>query len=306
MTGPLYPPNDPGSPIPVGQNEFPLTFPVTLDSDSLYAPSVFMSDYEFPAPGTVVVPSMPRSQGGIIEAVKTATVQAFRDALQGVSLFDQGQSVYITIDYPTEQVQFPGLWVQFSISKLNRAGVGHEIATQVNGVWTFIQEWIFEGRLTLTMVALKSLDRDRLADAVMASLAFARPPGLLLTMPNQDTRQNRSLITALDENPYIALTLQLDTIIPGGESASQGTPWGDDAALVYENSYSVDMVGNFNLQFSQDGVYTLAEIRPNITMSSTGQVYDPILWQNIPSAQPVNPAQLGSWLNQSNTDIPAM
>lgn len=294
MTGPLNPPNDTGSPVPN-----------TPPSGGPYADSVFMADYEFPTPGTVVVPPMPRSVGGLIQAVKTGMVQGLREALQGSSLFDKDQE-NISLDYPMTQVQFPGIWVQFSISKINRAGIGHEITVQTETGWSFIQEWTFEGRVTLTIVALKSLDRDRLADAVIANLAFARPPEILLTMPNADTKQFRGLITALDENPYIAVTLQLDTILPGGQSVSQGTPWGDDSKLVYEDSYSFDMVGQFNISFDQDGVYTLAEIRPNISLSSTGQVYNPPSWLSAPSPTPINPAQVGNLVNEGNTDTPAM
>lgn len=288
MTGPLNPITDTGSPIEDLQDQSPYTVPFTVTNYGPYANSVFMADYAFPPPGTVVVPPMPRSEGGIIQAVKTATVQSMRDALQGVSLFNKDQAIFITLDYPMEQIQFPGIWVQFSISKLNRAGIGHEITVQnpQTKEWSFIQEWTFEGRTTLTVCALKSLDRDRLADALIANLAFARTPEILLTKPGADTKKYRSLITALDENPYIALTLQLDTIIPGGQSASQGTPWGDEAALIYEDSYSFDMVGQFNIQFSQDGIYTLAEINPRINLLATGQPYAPILWQNVPDPQP--------------------
>jgi hypothetical protein len=265
-----------------------------------------MADYTFPPPGTTVVPPLPRSGGGVIQAIKTGTVQGLRDSLSGTQLFDKSQKIYVSLDYPMEKIQYPGVWVQFSVSKLNRAGIGHEITTQVNGKWVFIQEWMVEGRVTLTIVALSSIERDRLADAIIVSLAFARPPDLVLTDPTQDTKENRGFITALDENPFIAVTLQLDTIIPGGQQVSQGTPWGDDAALVYEDSYSFDLVGHFNLEYSQDGIYTLANIIPAITISQTAQPYNSNLWQNEPSAQPINPAQVMGWVNEVNTGTDAM
>lgn len=298
MTGPLFPPNDPGSPT---------GFPPSEDAqDDQLAPSIFFADYTFPPPGTVVVPPLPRSSGGVIQAIKTGTVQGLRDALTGTSLFDKDQRVYVSLEYPMQKIQYPGMWVQFSVSKLNRAGIGHEITKKIGDNWVFIQEWMVEGRVTITVVALSSLDRDRLSDAVIVSLAFARPPDLVLSNRAQDTKQNRGFITALDENPYIAVTLQLDTLIPGGQQVTQGTPWGDDAALVYEDSYSFDLVGNFNLQYSQDGIYTLSEIIPNVNIIDGGQPYSPPEWLDAPSAQPVNPAQVGGWVNQGNTDTPAM
>ncbi len=232
-----------------------------------------------------------------------------RDALQSTSLFVTGQAVYIDLDYPMQQVQYPGIWVQFAVTKLNRAGIGHEITVQNpdTGKWSFIQEWMFMGRITLTICALKSIDRDRLADALIANIAFARTPELLLTMPQADTKQNRSLITALDENPYVAMTLNTDTIIPGGQSVSMGTPWKDDL-LTYEDNYSFDLVGEFNLQFTNDGTYTLARIDPYFNVGNATNVpYNPTQWLDAVPTAPIggglrNPS---GQMNPANINIPA-
>jgi hypothetical protein len=268
-----------------------------------------MADYTFPPAGTTVVPPLPRSDGGLIQSVKVSTVEAMRDALQNTSMFlDHGRSVYIGLDYPMEEIQYPGIWVQFSVSKLNRAGVGHEITVQDPNTlqWSFIQEWMFLGRITLTIAALKSIDRDRLCDAVIASLAFARTPEILLTQREADTKKYRSLITSLDENPYIGMTLQLDTIICGGEQAAPGTPWAENI-MTYENSFSFDLVGQFNQQFSHDGMYTLARIDPNFTMSPTDQPYNPIQWLDAVPTGPVGPGlnRPSGLVNPQNVNIPA-
>lgn len=283
--------------------------PLSPDDDDTFAPSVFVADYEFPPTGTVVVPPLPRSDGGLIQSVKSAVVLSMRDALSRTSLFDKDQAVYINLEYPLEEIHYPGIWVQFSITKLNRSGVGHEITVQdpETHQWSFIQEWTFMGRVTLTICALKSIDRDRLADSLISNLAFARPPEILLTKSQADTKQYRSLITALDENPYVAMTLQLDTIIPGGQSISQGTPWGDDSRLIYEDNYSFDMIGQFNVQMTNEGMYTLAEIRPGFSSPSTNVDYSPSQWLGS-----VPPGPVGTDLfdaarqaNSGNTDIPA-
>jgi hypothetical protein len=298
-----------GTPQPnvEGSPSYPFTFPLLFGD--LYGPSVFMSDYSFPPPGTTVIPPLPKSDTGPIQSVKSAIVLALRDALQSTTLFDPGQAVYIDLEYPMKQVQYPGIWVQFSLTKLNRSGVGQEITVQDPNtlVWSFVQEWTFLGRATMTICALRSIDRDRLSDSLISNIAFARPPEILLTQPQADTKQYRSLITALDENPYVAMTLNTDVIIPGGQSISMGTPWKDDL-LTYEDSYSFDMVGQFNLQFSNDGVYTLAAIEPNLNVMSNQQPYNPALWLD---AVPVGPT--GSGLNypsglvvNPNITIPAM
>jgi hypothetical protein len=268
-----------------------------------------MSDYDLPEAGTVVIPPLPRSQGGLIQSVKEATIEGIRDALQNTGLSLKEQSVYVGIEYPNDPAQMPGAWVNFAITKLNRAGLGHEITVQDpdTSEWSFIQEWIFTGKITITIAALSSLERDRLADAIIAMIAFARAPELLLTKPQADTKQHRSLLTSLDENPYVGMTLNTDVINPGGPQIAMGTPWKEDI-LTYEDSYSIDVVGQFNLQFTHDGLYTLSRIDPNWTYESVAPEYRPELWLDAAPVHPVgggltNP---GGQVNTGNTNIPAM
>jgi hypothetical protein len=259
-------------------------------------------------PGMVDIPHRGKVFPLFFSRSEGAIVMALRDALQKTTLFDPGQAVYIDLEYPMRQVQYPGIWVQFSTTKLNRSGIGHEVTVQDpdTGVWSFVQEWTFLGRVTLTIAALRSIDRDRLADALIANIAFARPPNLLLTQPQADTKQYRSLITALDENPYVSMTLNTDTIVPGGQTISMGTPWKDDE-LTYEDNYSFDLVGQFNLQFSHDGVYSLAAIEPNLSVMNGAQPYNPSLWLDAIPSGPVggglgNP---GGTVINPNITIPA-
>lgn len=299
MTGPLNPSGEPGAPTPDDEQVVD-----PLEPDATYAPSVFMSDYEWPTGGSVVIPPLPRSDGGLLQSVKSATVLALRDALSGMSMADRSQ-VNISLEYPLKEVEYPGIWVQFSVTKLNRSGIGHEVQVQdENDNWTFVQEWTFMGRTTLTVLALKNIDRDRLSDSLIASLAYARPPQNVLTDPQADARQHRSLITALDENPYVAITLQLDTLIPGGQQATPGTPWSDDI-LTYQDSWSFDMVGQFNLQFSHEGMYTLARIDSGYTLASATQ---PMFDSWAPPIGPPGPSPFGlsGQTNVGNTDYPAM
>jgi len=215
-----------------------------------------------PNPAHVVNDVLPKSEGGIIEAVKRAVVTALRDAIQSMELRLEGKSLYIDLEYPMEEAQYPGIWVQFSPTQLTRAGISHEIPVrEEDGSWSLIQEWMFTGRITLSLAAMKSLDRDRLSDLVISNLAFARPPDLILTKPEEDTKRYRSLISTLGSNPYVSISLNTDTIIPGGQDVNPGAPWaGGDNVLVYTDSYSVDAMGNFNVKFNHDGTYTLSRL----------------------------------------------
>jgi hypothetical protein len=252
-------------------------------SSPTYGPDQFFSDVTVPDPATVVSERMPRSwsEGGMIEAVKTAVITGLREGFQGTTMKNPGpQEFYISIEYPTATEQYPGIWVQFSIDKLQRAGLGMETWTKVNDEWGAIQEWCFDGRIIITIAALTSKDRDRLSDTVLAQLAFSRPPDLSLRDPSKDALEFRGLIATIEANPYVFMTVNNDIISPGGQTTSNGTPWSENI-LLYEDSYSLACTGQFNMRFAHDGVYSLAEIRPNPTMLSDTEI-DPSVWRGAP------------------------
>lgn len=222
--------------------------------------SIFAADQDLAPPGTEVNETIPGSEGGLIEAVKRAVIVALRDGLLRTNITVDGSPVYVDLEYPLKKEQYPGVWVQFSITKLNRAGISHEVWTKdEDDHWIPIQEWMFNGRVTLTIVALRSRERDRIADTIINMLAFARTPELVITQPSANTKQYRQLLTALAENPYIAMALNTDVITPGGQTASMDVPWQQDV-LAYEDNYSFDILGNFNIAFRHDGAYTLSRV----------------------------------------------
>ena len=229
-------------------------------STEQYGPDLFASDIPQQQLGTQTNEPLPfGAPGGIIESVKRAVVIALRKSLVGSAT---EQELYVDLEYPLKPTQYPGVWVQFSIVDLRRMGLAHE-AVQLNtvtGDWDVIQEWQFTGRITLTIAALTSIDRDRLADQVIAQLAFSRPPDPVLVKPGRDNQQYRALVTALDQNPYVSLTVNTDVLTTGGQSVSQGVPWQQDI-LLYEDAYAFDCFGQFNVRFS-DGVYTLSRVQP--------------------------------------------
>ena len=209
---------------------------------------------------------------GMIETVKRAVMNALREALSGTSLnhLVNGTNVTIDMEYPIEKESYPGIWVQFSFNEIVQAGIGHEPLIRnvlVEGDeetpevinWEPIREFQFKGRVTLTIVALTSLERDRIADAVITMLAFSRPPNTVMTDPTEDTRQFRQLISSLAENPYVSLTINHDQIIPGGQAMTTGVPW-DEEIPGYEDSYSFDILGQTNIVFRHDGTYTLRNV----------------------------------------------
>lgn len=250
--------------------------------DPQYGPDMFYSDITVPDPTTVINEPLPRawSQGGLIESVKRAVVGGIRDAFTAASLSNtDGSQFYIDIEYPTDVTRYPGIWVQFAISNITQAGISMETWTEDDaGNWGPIHECSFDGRITLTIAALTSKDRDRLADTVIAQLAFARAPDLVIRDPRKDAKQMRGLITALDNNPYVSMTLNTDVVNSGGQTVTSGTPWASNI-LLYEDNYAIGAHGQFNMRFGLDGVYELVEIRPRPKLMAANVTYNPDQWR---------------------------
>lgn len=226
------------------------------------APSVFMSDYPRPVPGSQVPETIPGSAGGVIEAVKKSVVGALREAITNTSLSfpTKGTQVHVELEYPMTEEQYPGIWVQFATTRLQRMGMAQEFwVKNDDDEWNAVQEWQVQGRVTLTILALSNLERDRIADSLITLFAFSRTPEPVVTKPQKNTNKYRQFITALDENPYVAMTVNTDILTGGGQSVNVGVPWQPDI-LAYTDAYSFDIVGNFNYVFNNDGTYSLARI----------------------------------------------
>lgn len=248
-----------------------------------YGPDMFYSDLNLPDPTTVTNEPLPRAwtEGGIIENVKRAIVTGVRNGMRSSTMANTAldEQFYIDIEYPTTPTQYPGIWVQFGIQSLNRAGLAMETPVQEDdGNWSTIHVWNFTGNITLTCAALSSKDRDRLADTVISNLAFSRPPDLVLRDARRDTQQHKGLITTLDENPYVMMTLNTDVVHSGGQTVTNSVPWANNI-LLYEDNYSVDCVGQFCIRFSNDGVYTLSELRVAQELMGNNVAYNPSQWR---------------------------
>lgn len=249
-------------------------------TDPNYAPSQFYSDIDVPDVATLVNEPLPRawSEGGIIEAAKRAIVAGLREQFNGSSVNGPDQEYYIDIEYPTKPTQYPGIWVQFAIDSIKNAGLGMSTWTKdIDGNWGEINERQFTGRLTLTIAAETSKDRDRLADAVVSQLSFARSVDLSLRDSRKDAQQMRGLLAAIANNPYVFMTVNTDVVMPGGQTVTSGTPWAPNM-LLYEDNYSMNVQGFFNIRFAYDGVFTLDRIDVVPTLEATHSPYNPGQW----------------------------
>jgi hypothetical protein len=251
------------------------------------APSIFMSDYPRPVPGTDIPETIPGSAGGVVESVKKSVVSALRESIANTSLSfpTKGTQVHIELEYPMTEEQYPGIWVQFATTRLQRMGLAQEFWVKDGENWNAVQEWQVQGRVTMTILALSNLERDRIADSLITLFAFSRTPEPVITKPHKNTNKYRQFITALDENPYVAMTVNTDILTGGGQSVNVGVPWQPDI-LAYTDAYSFDIIGNFDYVFSDDGTYSLARIERYNELVPEGFDLNSTVHPNVKPANP--------------------
>ena len=166
---------------------------------------------------------------------KTILTEAMRRAFDGAHPVPDFRDIHISIEFPIERQNYPGIWVDFEPSgPLRTAGIGHaEYAVVEGGLEVRHRRWRFQGYASYTVAALSSLERDRLLDEV--ARVFAASDASLQGVAYRDF---------IEANPLIAMNIDFDEIEQRGYSSAPGTPWGTDDA-VYEGTLAMEVVGEF-------------------------------------------------------------
>lgn len=198
------------------------------------------------------------SPGGFIEAVKRTLVVSLRRAFTDSGLSLNDSRLNVDMEYPDQEASYPAAWVQFSFTNLTDSGLGHiESATGENGEVGEVRQWRYEGQVTVTFMALSSLDRDRISDKFISIYAFSDigdPPVI-----KRRERPHPQLFQELARSPYVSMSLQSGLIRPRGQNTSVGTPW-NSGQLVYEDSYVFGLEGEFQQLYIPGEGYRLRRI----------------------------------------------
>jgi hypothetical protein len=186
------------------------------------------------------------------------------------------RNVHIDLEYPVDIQKYPSIWVDYDdTSDLMRAGIGHlENADPVTGALRMpFTRWRFQGYLSLTVVAMTSLECDRLFDEVVRVVAFG----------NEDSVVGR-FKTYVNTNDFIAVNINTDKIQPRGAAAAPGTPWSTDE-LMYERSINLEVIGEFVPDAVTNTLIPLSRFVVISTVDVSGDLGDP----------PLNSLELGVW-----------
>ena len=166
--------------------------------------------------------------------LKSGIVEALRNTFDAQYVEQDFRGLLVSIEYPMTQADYPSMWVTYEDEKnIQIAGIGHHEEIIKDGGVGLTTRWRFEGEVTITCVAMTSLEKDRLYDELVRTLAFGRE--------RASTSRFRDTI---ETNDFIAMNMNFDDLRPSGDAASMGTPWQTDE-MIYEKSLSIQVLGEF-------------------------------------------------------------
>lgn len=200
-----------------------------------------------------------------VTKVKALPIEALHATFDDQYPVEEFRGLHCSLEYPVKAVSLPEVWVRYSdTAPLRQSGVAHaENVDPDTGAKTFeYTRWRFEGSWEFVVVALSSLERDRVYDELVATIAWS----------GYDPIRSR-FRDHIESNDWIDLTVRTDQIESTGESAEPGTPWGTDEVL-YERTLNVDLIGDFAADPETGGLVLLSKIQPVPTVDLS-PVVDP-------------------------------
>lgn len=203
-----------------------------------------------------IAEQLPSSEGGFIESVKRAVVSGLRKSFNDSSTALSDSNLTITLEYPMEKKNYPAIWVQFSFTSLKDQGVGHQEQLIIDDKKSVVRQWTFKGTVTVTIMALSSMERDRIADKFINIYAFANIP-----TQEQSFYDNPEFdfLQELHQSDFVLMAVKSGMLEPGGQAAIPGTPF-DPEAIVYEDNYSFHIEGEFQSVYTPDKGHILRRI----------------------------------------------
>lgn len=168
--------------------------------------------------------------------LKTMLVTALQETFDADYPVADFRSIRCSIEYPIEPQDYPGVWVDYEdTGPLQIAGIDHTENSEpdIDLAINRYTRWKYAGYASYTVVALTSLERDRLYDEMVRVIAFGK-----------ESTETRTFRQTVENNEFIAANFDFDRIQPRGNAAAPGTPWGTDE-IIYERTLNMEVIGEF-------------------------------------------------------------
>lgn len=187
---------------------------------------------------------------GFLRTIKTTAVQAIQQSFRASypEPDQQGgqREVFVSIEYPIEEANYPAVWVDYEGSELRTVGIAY---TETDASGAVYARWRFAGHVVFTVVAMSSNERDMLYDQLVAMTAFAAQ--------SEFTSTFRQVVEAA---PLVASVWSFDTVEDRPPAAAPGTPWGT-MDVIYERGFALQVIGEFVSDPNTFELVTLTEIQ---------------------------------------------
>lgn len=177
--------------------------------------------------------------------LKATLVEALKHTFNGVYPDERLQDLHVSIEYPIEPQEYPGIWVDFEETELTTAGINHFEFDEEDR--RFLR-WKYAGAASYTIAALSSLERDRIYDEMVKVMAFGRSSESLGAFREY-----------IEDNPHLAINFNFDDIEVHGTAATPGTPWGTDE-IIYERTVVMQAIGEFTTDVNTGDLGILSKI----------------------------------------------
>lgn len=182
--------------------------------------------------------------------VKTLAVKALRTTLDADYPVPDFRSIPVEMEFPVKEGDYPSVWVDFDpVGPLRPVGIGHFEDAPVTGGFLRTTRWNFAGIVKYTVIAMSSLERDRLFDQVVSIIAFGTYDD-----------QRGEFRDCLEQDALIQLGVNFDEIDQTGFAAAPGTPWNTDD-MMYEATLSFQVTGEFVSTPGVDLLVPIEQIR---------------------------------------------
>lgn len=181
----------------------------------------------------------------------TLLVESLRRTFDADYPTEQFRGLWVSLEYPAAQANYPGIWVDFQPSTdMQSAGIGHVEFTEPDGAGAVraFTRWRYAGMAQFTCVSLTGLERATLVDEVIKTIAFG------LEDPGRSTFTQH-----MEDNDLVTCNLQRDKIDLTTKGETPGTPWGTDEVL-YEQTIAIDCEGEFVSDGANGGLIPLSAV----------------------------------------------
>lgn len=191
---------------------------------------------------------------GYLRTIKTTAVQAVQQAFRAsYPEPDAGggtKDLFVSVEYPIEEAQYPAVWVDYEGSELRTVGIAY---TEQDAQGNVYARWRFAGHVSFTIVALTSNERDMIYDQMVALTAYAAQSDWPSVF-----RQ------VVEGAPLVASVWSFDTVEDRPPAQAPGTPWGT-MEIIYERGFALQVLGEFVSDPNTYELVPLSEIQVIMT-----------------------------------------